>query len=175
MNQGKRFDLSFSGFSSLVAWQLACFLLRLMILPKAVDHLKPEPQRNMKEARQLPHWQACTACEGGYVYEKESGGVATTSAVITNKQTCEEEGRSSVSRPDSSLLQVASFTSGVLTATEETGSVQLSFCTLWFVNCAKIPASPVTVKQPVLYDKQISCSSSPPLTCSTCPQDSAEE
>lgn len=34
VSQCEQFDHSFSGDGSLVAWQLACFLLRLVILPK---------------------------------------------------------------------------------------------------------------------------------------------
>lgn len=49
VSQWERFDQSFSGDGSLVAWQLACFLLRLIILPKAL--LSLNLRENTKEAK----------------------------------------------------------------------------------------------------------------------------
>lgn len=49
VSQCEQFDHSFSGDGSLVAWQLACFSLKLLIFTKTP--LQPEPQRNTKEAK----------------------------------------------------------------------------------------------------------------------------
>ncbi len=69
-----------------------------------------------------------------------------------------------------------SVTSGLLAVTEEIGSVQLSFCACGSqADRAKVPASPVIVKQLMFVASESASLPLPSLTCSTCPKGCAED
>lgn len=128
------FDQSFSGDGSLVAWQLACFLLRLNFTKALFSLNLGGIWRKQDNWMHVSHTDRCVqhvevAWQWRCVYEKESSRVATTSAVKIKKEMHErKKKRSSMSQPDNCSLQVLRVTSGVITTTEKMGSWVSAHC-----------------------------------------------
>ena len=113
VSQCERFDHSLSWDGSLVAWQLACFLLGLVISPTAWTSRKHKESKN--------NW-VHVSCADSRVHRVEVARqrlqlLCKNAVSIKQKCLCERQ----------IILDVGSVTSGGPAATEEMGSVQLSF------------------------------------------------